>query len=181
MPVRVWGADGEIPPLPIQVSNPDRDPARGQCQAGSLTGAVASQRVTEAREGHLRMVGNHPASVKAQGGLTARPTTDKRYSGDNRLILPKSSYRRQGLAPRCRLIASWSWSRFQGFGCSPIKAVRELGSERRETVRSLSAMGVGCLRGSCFSTRGPSRTDLWCTGCRASGRRRVATSGRDNR
>ena len=74
MPVRVWGADGEIPPLPIQVSNPDRDPARGQCQAGSLTGAVASQRVTEAREGHLRMVGNHPASVKAQGGLTARPT-----------------------------------------------------------------------------------------------------------
>ena len=28
-------------------------------------------------------------------------------------------------------------------GCSPIKAVRELGSERRETVRSLS--GVGAL------------------------------------
>jgi hypothetical protein len=32
---------------------------------------------------------------------------------------------------------------YEGFGCSPIKAVRELGSERRETVRSLSAMGVG--------------------------------------
>tara|TARA_B100000795_G_scaffold201567_1_gene155393 strand:- start:1214 stop:1414 length:201 start_codon:yes stop_codon:yes gene_type:complete len=28
------------------------------------------------------------------------------------------------------------------FGCSPIKVVRELGSERRETVRSLSAMRV---------------------------------------
>ena len=28
-------------------------------------------------------------------------------------------------------------------GCSPIKEVRELGSERRETVRSLSAVGVG--------------------------------------
>ena len=27
-------------------------------------------------------------------------------------------------------------------GCSPIKAARELGSERRETVRSLSAVGV---------------------------------------
>ena len=27
-------------------------------------------------------------------------------------------------------------------GCSPIKAVRELGSERRETVRSLSDVGV---------------------------------------
>ena len=28
---------------------------------------------------------------------------DKRYSGDNRLISPKSSHRRGGLAPRCRL------------------------------------------------------------------------------
>ena len=27
-------------------------------------------------------------------------------------------------------------------GCSPIKAARELGSERRETVRSLSVVGV---------------------------------------
>ncbi len=31
-------------------------------------------------------------------------------------------------------------------GCSPIKAARELGSERRETVRSLSVAGVGNLR-----------------------------------
>ncbi|KKQ44052.1 MAG: hypothetical protein US63_C0036G0011, partial [Candidatus Moranbacteria bacterium GW2011_GWC2_37_8] len=30
----------------------------------------------------------------------------------------------------------------QGFGCSPIKAVRELGSNRRETGWSLSAVGV---------------------------------------
>ena len=75
MPVRVHGADGEIPPLLVQVSNRRRDPVAGHCQAGSLTGAVASQRVTEAREGHLRMVGNHPASVKAQGGLTARHTS----------------------------------------------------------------------------------------------------------
>ena len=74
MPVRVCGVDGEIPPLLIQVSNRVRNPDSEQCQAGSLTGAVASQRVTEAREGHLRMVGNHPASVKAQGGLTARLT-----------------------------------------------------------------------------------------------------------
>ena len=37
-------------------------------------------------------------------------------------------------------------SRSQGLGCSPIKAVRELGSERRETVRSLSVVGVGNLR-----------------------------------
>ena len=41
---------------------------------GSLTGAVASQRVTEAFKGSLRMVGNHLQSVKAQGSLTARLT-----------------------------------------------------------------------------------------------------------
>ena len=77
------------------------------------------------------------------------------YPGDNRLITPKSSHRRSGLAPRCRLIASWGCIRSQGFGCSPIKAVRELGSERRETVRSLSIVGVGVLSGAVTSTRGP--------------------------
>ena len=89
-----------------------------------------------------------------------------RYSGDNRLILPKSPHRRQGLAPRCRLIASWGWSRSQGLGCSPIKAVRELGSERRETVRSLSSAGARGLRRPAPSTRGPGRTDLRWLGCR---------------
>ena len=39
-----------------------------------MTGAVASQRVTEVREGLLTLVGNQGASVKAQGGLTARKT-----------------------------------------------------------------------------------------------------------
>jgi hypothetical protein len=34
-------------------------PDIGQCQVGGLTGAVASQRVTEAREGSLSMIGNH--------------------------------------------------------------------------------------------------------------------------
>ena len=33
-----------------------REPAGGQCQAGSLTGAVASERVSEALKGSLRMV-----------------------------------------------------------------------------------------------------------------------------
>jgi hypothetical protein len=98
-----------------------------------------------------------------------RRSKDKRYSGDNRLIAAKSSHRRGGLAPRCRLIASWGWRRSQGFGCSPIKAVRELGLERRETVRSLSVAGVGYLRESALSTRGPEWTDLWCTSCLAKG------------
>jgi hypothetical protein len=35
-----------------------RDPGRGHCLVGSLTGAVASQKVTEAREGSLRLIGN---------------------------------------------------------------------------------------------------------------------------
>ena len=51
-----------------------REPAFGQCQMGSLTGAVASERVTEASKGSLRMVGNHSQSAKAEGSLTARPT-----------------------------------------------------------------------------------------------------------
>ena len=94
--------------------------------------------------------------------------TDKRYAGDNRLIAPKSSYRRRCLAPRCRLISSWGWSRSQGYGCSPFKEVRELGLERRETVRSLSAVGVGDLKEASSSTRGPKWTNLWWSGCCAS-------------
>ena len=42
-----------------------RDPDPGHCLVGSLTGAVASQRVTEARDGSLRLIGNQPKSVKA--------------------------------------------------------------------------------------------------------------------
>ena len=51
-----------------------RKPGGGQCLVGSLTGAVASQSVTEAREGPLSLIGNQASSVMAQGGLTARPT-----------------------------------------------------------------------------------------------------------
>ena len=49
-------------------------PGNGQCQVDSLTGAVASERVTEAPKGTLRMDGNHSQSVKAEGCLTARVT-----------------------------------------------------------------------------------------------------------
>ena len=45
------------------------------CLAGSLTGAVASQNVTEARKGSLRVDGNHPQSALVEGSLTARPTS----------------------------------------------------------------------------------------------------------
>ena len=128
-----------------------------------------------------------PKSANAKASLTARLTgravtkvgvsdpavcewkcrrsTDKSYPGDNRLISPKSPHRRGGLAPRCRLVTSWGCSRSQGFGCSPIKVARELGSERRETVRSLSIVGVRYLMGSVPSTRGPEWTYQLCTSC----------------
>ncbi len=131
---------------------------------GSLTGAVASQRVAEAFKGRLTSDGNRGYSASAEAGLTVRLTSqtdtkvgascplsvhsymrvvsaalsDKSYPGDNRLIAPNSSHRRRCLAPRCRLITSWGRRRSQGFGCSPIKVVRELGSERRKTVRFIS-------------------------------------------
>ena len=52
-----------------------RDPDQGQCLMGSLTGAVASQKVTEALKGSLSLVGNQVSSVSAQGSLTARETS----------------------------------------------------------------------------------------------------------
>ena len=51
-----------------------RNPGRGPCMVGSLTGAVSSQRVTEEHEGWLILVGNQEVSVMAQASLTARQT-----------------------------------------------------------------------------------------------------------
>ena len=52
-----------------------RYPGPGPCVVGSLTGAVASQIVTEAREGWLRAVGNRSLSAMAEASLTARLTS----------------------------------------------------------------------------------------------------------
>ena len=43
----------------------DRDPVGGHCLVGSLTGAVASQKVTEARDGSLSLIGNQAKSAMA--------------------------------------------------------------------------------------------------------------------
>ena len=51
-----------------------RNPGRGQCMVGSLTGAVSSQRVTEEHEGTLSAVGHRAMSARAKGCLTARLT-----------------------------------------------------------------------------------------------------------
>ena len=62
-------------PCNVGILTMRRDPVLGQCQVGSLTGAVASYRVTEAPKGSLSAVGNRAKSVKAEGSLTARPTS----------------------------------------------------------------------------------------------------------
>ena len=71
----VGGTEGRTPVLPepllgyhpcdIGFLTCGHDLAGGQCQVGSLTGAVASERVSEALKGSLRMDGNHSKSAKA--------------------------------------------------------------------------------------------------------------------
>ena len=59
------------------------------------------------------------------------------------------------------------WIIFQGFGCSPIKVVRELGSERCETVRFLSTVVLWKIE-RCYPVYERIRVDmpmvfeLWC-------------------
>ena len=66
------GADVEILTFVHLVPNAGEG---GHCLVGSLTGVVASKRVTEASKGTLRPIGNRPQSVMAQGCLTGRPTS----------------------------------------------------------------------------------------------------------
>ena len=57
------GADVEIPPLVCFDPNLCRHPVWGKRLVCSLTGAVASQKVTEAHKGPLRLNGNQPLSA----------------------------------------------------------------------------------------------------------------------
>jgi hypothetical protein len=59
----------------IEVLTLVRDPDRGPCMVGSLTGAVSSQSVTEEYEGILGTVGHRTDSAMAKGCLTARLTS----------------------------------------------------------------------------------------------------------
>ena len=54
-----------LTPIPVK-------PGGGQCQLGSLTGAVSSQNVTEESKGTLSLVGNQAQSAKVEGCYTAR-------------------------------------------------------------------------------------------------------------
>ena len=105
------GLVSEIPFCVLAYSNHSGKNAARQYLAGSFTGAVSSQRVTEEFKGQLGANGNRADSVMAQAGSTVRGTsraggkpehsdpmirirrgqssTDKSYSGDNRLVPPK--------------------------------------------------------------------------------------------
>ena len=61
-------------PAPFWRLTEPRDPGPEPCVVGSLTGAVASQMVTEARDGGLRPVGHRSSSARAQASLTASAT-----------------------------------------------------------------------------------------------------------
>ena len=56
----------------------DQQLANKQDQAGSLTGAVASQRVTEALKGSLRVDGHHPLACKGTRELDCKANTPSR-------------------------------------------------------------------------------------------------------
>src|SRR3989344_1459291 len=70
--------------------------------------------------------------VTRQSFVERLETSDKSYSGDNRLVWSESSYRRPSSAPRCRLILAPRWRRWEAYGCSPFKRIRELGSNRQK-------------------------------------------------
>jgi len=91
----------------LAVSNLTGKTCQGQCVAGSLSGALPSQIVTEGSQGWLGANGNRADSVMAKTSLTARckyqadtkvehsepmvgfrcrrRLPDKSYPGDNRL------------------------------------------------------------------------------------------------
>src|SRR5919109_4998641 len=68
-------------------------------------------------------------------GRHKTPSSDSHFESDEGIVC---ATRNCGVP----CVASWGWSRSQGLGCSPIKAARELGLERR----SLRLHGVirGC-------------------------------------
>ena len=65
--------------FPLMIS---RDPVIRQGQAGSLTGAVASQSVTEAPKGSLRVNGHHPQECKGKRELDCE--TDRSSRDESR-------------------------------------------------------------------------------------------------
>ena len=180
-----------------------RDPAVGQCQAGSLTGAVASERVSEAPKGSLRMDGNHSKSAKAEGSLTATPTGGagtkvglsdpvvlsgnaiaqriKATLGITGLSLPRVHI--DGVVWHLDVGSSHPGAEFGPKGLA-VRQLKRYASWVQNVVRQFGLYPVwtiGNLRGPTPSTRGPGRTHLWCIDCGHLLHCRVAMCGLDKR
>ena len=69
------GPRGAVLEIPPSVRLAPNMRTHGHRLAGSLTGVVASKRVTEASKGPLSTVGNRASSAMAEGGSTARQTS----------------------------------------------------------------------------------------------------------
>ena len=152
-----------------------------------MTGAVASQRVTEAREGALSAVGNRATSAKAEGRLTARATVRAAAkAGLSDPVVPsgraiaqriKGTLGITGLSPPRVHIDGAVWhldvgSSHPGAGEGPKgPAVRRLKwyvSWVQNVVRQFGLypmQAIRFLKGVFHSTRGPGRGNPWCTGC----------------
>ena len=61
-----------LTPIPV-------NPGGGQCQLGSLTGAVSSERVTEESKGTLSLVGNQALERKGRRVLNCETHKSSRY------------------------------------------------------------------------------------------------------
>ena len=157
-----------------------------------MTGAVASQRVTEACKGFLRLDGNQPSSAKAEGSLTARPTS---RAGTKVGLSDPTVPSGRAVAQRIKVtpgitedraqeshIDGEVWPHLDVGSSQPGAVVRPKGWAVRPLKRYVSWVqnvvrqfgpyppyGVGEGRRVHPSTRGPGRTNRQCTGCHASG------------
>ena len=63
----------------LEVLTSRSKPGGGQCLVGSLTGMVASERVTEASKGSLKTVGNRFTEYKGKRELDCETDKSSRY------------------------------------------------------------------------------------------------------
>jgi hypothetical protein len=144
-----------------------------------LTGAVASQMVTEAPKGSLRLVGNQPSSAMAQESLTVRLTsrTGTKVGHSDPAVACGSAVDQRikgtpgitGLSSPRVHIDGKVWHLDVGSSHPGAEAGPKGWAVRRETVRSLSAAAGRSLRKAIPSTRGPGWTQLSCASCPAKG------------
>ena len=168
-----------------------------------MTGAVASERVTEAPKGSLSADGNRAKSAKAEGSLTARrtgragtkvglsdPVVESGIAIAQRI---KATLGITGLSlPRVHIDGEvWHLdvgSSHPGAEVGPkgwaVRPLKWYASWVQNVVRQFGLYPVrtlGNLRRSAPSTRGPGWTNLWCIDCGHLLHCRVAMFGMDKR